>query len=398
MTNTDEPDELLHFRREVQRFIADNLPPVVREKVRRGVLLTRQELELWEGRLVAKGWYVPHWPERWGGQAMPPPWRMTLDEELARHDCPEGNTFGPDMVGPMLMQFGDDAQKEFFLPRIVNLEHQWCQGYSEPNAGSDLASLQTRAVRDGEDYVVNGSKIWTSSGHYADWMFALVRTSVEGKPQEGISFLLIDMRSPGISIKPIIGIHGWHLFNQVFLDEVRVPVAHRVGPENRGWTIAKSVLEHERLKLSRVPECHRRLARLKALSETLKERGQPIAQREWFRLKLAGLEVRLMALEASVLRFRQQALSGGRLGAETGRLKLRGSQLVQAFENLTVDVAGPLSLPYDPAAHHALIDDAPRPWNVATTSARRFMSRGFTIAGGSSEIQHNQLAKQVLGL
>ena len=398
MTNFNEPEELLVFRQTVRRFIADNLPPVVREKVRRGVLLTRRELELWERQLVDKGWYVPHWPERWGGQDMSPPWRMTLDEELAQNDCPEGNAFGPEMVGPMLMQFGDDAQKEFFLPRITNLAHQWCQGYSEPNAGSDLASLQTRALREGDDYIVNGSKIWTSSAHYADWMFALVRTGADSKPQEGISFLLIDMRSPGITIKPIIGIHGWHLFNQVFLDDVRVPVANRVGQENMGWTIAKSVLEHERLKLSRVPECHRRLARLKALSNALKERGQPIAQRDWFKLKLAGLEVRLMALEASVLRFRQQALAGGRLGAETGRLKLRGSQLVQAFENLTVDVAGPLSLPYDPAAHHELVDDAPRPWNVATTSARRFMSRGFTIAGGSSEIQHNQLAKQVLGL
>jgi acyl-CoA dehydrogenase len=323
---------------------------------------------------------------------------MTLDEELARNDCPEASPFGTDMVGPMLMQFGDDAQKEFFLPRIVSLEHHWCQGYSEPNAGSDLASLQTRAVRDGDDYVVNGSKIWTSGAHYADWMFALVRTGADGKPQEGISFLLINMRSPGITVKPIIGIHGWHLFNQVFLDDVRVPAANLVGQENMGWTIAKSVLEHERLKLSRVPECHRRLARLKALAAVTKERGRPVAERDWFKLKLAALEVRLMALEASVLRFRQQALAGGRLGAETGRLKLRGSLLVQAFDNLTVDVAGPASLPYDHAAHHALVDDAPRPWNVATASARRFMGRGFSIAGGSSEIQHNQLAKQVLGL
>ena len=398
MTAHLEPNELTAFRQAVRQFIADKLPSVVKDKVRRGVLLTRQELQEWERELANRGWFVPHWPERWGGQAMPPAWRMTLDEELARHDCPEGNTFGPEMVGPMLMQFGDDAQKAFFLPRIVNLEHQWCQGYSEPNAGSDLASLQTRAVLDGDDYIVNGSKIWTSGGHDADWMFSLVRTNADGKNQEGISFLLIDMQSPGISVKPIIGIHGWHLFNQVFFDDVRVPVANRVGAENRGWTIAKSVLEHERLKLSRVPECHRRLARVKALAQRVQERGQPIAEREWFKLKLAGLEVRLMALEASVLRFRQQALSGGRLGAETGRLKLRGSQLVQAFENLTVDVAGPDSLPYDHSAHHTITDNAPRPWNVATTSARRFMSRGFTIAGGSSEIQHNQLAKQVLGL
>ena len=398
MITEDEPAGLAAFRQEVRGFIAEKLPTVVREKVRRGVILDRDELDLWEQQLTARGWFVPHWPERWGGLAMEPMWRMTLDEELARNDCPEASPFGPEMVGPMLMQFGDDAQKEFFLPRIVSLEHHWCQGYSEPNAGSDLASLQTRAVRDGDDYVVNGSKIWTSGAHYADWMFALVRTGADGKPQEGISFLLINMRSPGITVKPIIGIHGWHLFNQVFLDDVRVPVANLVGQENMGWTIAKSVLEHERLKLSRVPECHRRMARVKALAASLKERGQPVAQRDWFKLKLATLEVRLMALEASVLRFRRQALAGGRLGAETGRLKLRGSQLVQAFDNLTVDVAGPLSLPYHHAAHHELVDNAPRPWEVATTSARRFMGRGFTVAGGSSEIQHNQLAKQVLGL
>ena len=314
MTTDEEPAELAAFRQEVRTFIKGHLPQVVREKVRRGVLLDREEIDLWERQLVNKGWFVPHWPQRWGGQGMRPEWRMTLDEELARNDCPEASPFGTDMVGPMLMQFGDDAQKEFFLPRIVSLEHHWCQGYSEPNAGSDLASLQTRAVRDGDDYVVNGSKIWTSGAHYADWMFALVRTGADGKPQEGISFLLINMRSPGITVKPIIGIHGWHLFNQVFLDDVRVPAANLVGQENMGWTIAKSVLEHERLKLSRVPECHRRLARLKALAAVTKERGRPVAERDWFKLKLAALEVRLMALEASVLRFRQQALAGGRRG------------------------------------------------------------------------------------
>lgn len=398
MTTDEEPAELAAFRRDVRSFIKAHLPAVVRDKVRRGVLLGREEIELWEQQLVNKGWFVPHWPARWGGQDMRPEWRMTLDEELASNDCPEPSPFGPDMIGPMLMHFGDDAQKEFFLPRIVSLEHHWCQGYSEPNAGSDLASLQTRAVRDGDDYVVNGSKIWTSGAHYADWMFALVRTGGNAKPQEGISFLLINMKSAGITVKPITGIHGWHLFNQVFLDDVRVPAVNRVGQENMGWTIAKSVLEHERLKLSRVPECHRRLSRLKALASEMTERGQPVARREWFQLKLAALEVRLMALEASVLRFRRQALAGGRLGPETGRLKLRGSELVQAFDNLTVDVAGPASLPYDHASHHELVEEAPRPWNVATTSARRFMGRGFTIAGGSSEIQHNQLAKQVLGL
>ena len=403
----EETAELAAFRHEVRRFVDAHLPGRVRDQARRGVLMNRADQDLWEMELVKRGWFVPHWPVQWGGLGMTPDVKMVLDEELARNDCPESNVFGTDMVGPMLMRFGDEAQKHYFLPRTASLQIRWCQGYSEPNAGSDLAALQTRAILrtdgKGDHYVVNGSKIWTSGGHYADWMFALVRTGVDSKPQEGISFLLIDMKSPGITVQPVIGIHGWHMFNQVFFDNVQVPVAHRVAEENAGWTVAKSVLESERLKLSRVPENHRRLARVKLMAAQVMERGEPVAQREWFRLRLATLEVRLMALEASVAQFRRQAQGGARLGPETGRLKLRGSQLIQAFENLAVDVAGPDSLAYDQAAHFEGTSHeggaAPiTPWFSATASARRFISRGFTIAGGSSEIQHNQLAKQVLGL
>ena len=403
MVNLQESAELASFRLEIRSFVARHLPERVRDQARRGVPMSRSDQDLWELELVGRGWFVPHWPVQWGGLGMNPDFKMVLDEELARNDCPEANVFGTDMVGPMLMRFGDEAQKHYFLPRTAGLQIRWCQGYSEPNAGSDLAALQTRAVRASDHYVVNGSKIWTSGAHYADWMFALVRTGAESKPQEGISFLLIDMKSPGITVQPVIGIHGWHMFNQVFFDNVWVPVVNRVAEENAGWTVAKSVLESERLKLSRVPENHRRLARVKHMAAQVYERGEPVARREWFKLRLAALEVRLMALEASVAQFRRQAQGGARLGPETGRLKLRGSQLIQDFENLAVDVAGPDSLAYDRAAH---FEGAPQaggaglltPWFSATASARRFISRGFTIAGGSSEIQHNQLAKQVLGL
>lgn len=396
--SNEDTREGMALREEVREFARRDVPDAIRQRVRSGALLSGSLMHEYEGILAARGWYVPHWPRQWGGLEMSSDLRMVLDEELALNDCPESSPFGPDMIGPMLMRFGNDAQKAVFLPRIADLSHHWCQGYSEPNAGSDLASLQTRAVPDGDDYIVNGTKIWTSGAHHANWMFALVRTGGDARPQEGISFLLVDMRSAGISLRPIIGLHGWHLFNQVFLDNVRVPQSHRVGEENMGWTIAKSVLESERLKLSRVAECHRRLARAKFLAQQFHERGGPVANREWFRLRLSALEARLMALQASVAAFRRAASLGAALGPETGRLKLRGSQLVQDLENLCVDIAGPATLAYDPAAHAGEQDDPLTPWYCATASARRFMSRGFTIAGGSSEIQRNQLAKQVLGL
>nr|MBF0685655.1 acyl-CoA dehydrogenase family protein [Pseudomonas sp.] len=305
---------------------------------------------------------------------------------------------------PVLIKYGTPAQQQYFLPRIVNLEHWWCQGYSEPNAGSDLASLTTRAERRmGRDgvpvYVVNGSKIWTSYAQHANWIFCLVRTDTEARAQQGISFLLIDMSTPGVTVRPLVGIHGWHLFNQVFFDDVEVPVENLVGEENAGWTIAKSLLEFERLNLARVAENRRRLAKVRAIGRQVMEAGQPLMQRPWFVQRLRELEVRFEALAATVLRFRMQAEAGRKLGAETGMLKLVGSVLIQDIENLAVDAIGPDSVAYDRAAH---FDPAPsepgRSEYAPSISARRFVTRGYTIAGGSSEIQHEVLAKQVLGL
>ena len=400
---------LATLRAEVRAFVRDCLPPALREKVRLGIEPDKADVRAWERVLADRGWLVPHWPPEWGGTGWSPSQRAVFQEELVLGHAPElgGLTF--EMIGPVLIRFGTEAQKRHFLPRMTRLEHSWCQGYSEPEAGSDLASLRTRAVRrrdaDGsEHYVVDGSKIWTSSAQHADWIFCLVRTDTEARAQEGISFLLIDMRSPGVSLRPIVGIHGWHLFNQVFLDGVRVPLEQRVGEENQGWAIAKSLLEFERLNLARVAENRRRLAKVRAIGEEVREAGEPLFARPWFRRRFAELEVRFEALAASVLALRRQAEGGRRLGPETGMLKLVGSRLIQDLETLAVDALGPQTLAWDRDAHFTLPDperpEAPveRHPLAATASSRRFVSRGFTIAGGSSEIQHELLAKQVLGL
>jgi alkylation response protein AidB-like acyl-CoA dehydrogenase len=397
-------DEFDDLRREVRAFVAEALPARVREKVRLGLEVSRNEMVDWQRRLAERGWLVPHWPSAWQGADWSAARRAVLQEELVLAHAPETGGISIEMIGPILIRYGTPAQQRYFLPRIVNQEHWWCQGYSEPNAGSDLASLTMRAVRktrdDGtEAYVVNGSKIWTSYGQYADWIFCLVRTDTEARAQQGISFLLIDMRSPGVSIRPLIGIHGWHLFNQVFFDDVEVPVDMRVGDENAGWTIAKSLLEHERLNLARVAENRRRLAKVRAIGAEVQEAGEPLIRRPWFARRLRELEVRFETLAATVLRFRRLERAGGALGPETGMLKLLGSRLIQDIENLVVDALGPDTLAYDHAAHFEPAASQPgRSAYAAAASARRFVTRGYTIAGGSSEIQHELLAKQVLGL
>ncbi|MFT4100243.1 MAG: acyl-CoA dehydrogenase family protein [Burkholderiaceae bacterium] len=404
MASVSDGSSIQAFRQEVRRFVDQALPATVRNKVRLGLEITKEESLAWQQCLARKGWLVPNWPEEWQGPGWSAEKRSAFHDEMVLANAPEfgGITFG--MIGPILIKFGTPAQKRFFLPRILELKDWWCQGYSEPNAGSDLASLSTRAVRhrreDGSEvYRVNGSKIWTSGAQHANWIFCLVRTDTDGRPQEGITFLLINMDTPGVSVRPIKGIHGWSLFNQVYFDDVDVPVENRVGEENGGWTIAKSLLEHERLNLSRVAENRRRLHKVRLIAEQVHEAGQPIITRPWFIRRHAELQVRLEALAAMVLRFQRQSFGGQKLGPETGMLKLVGSQLIQEIENLAVDVVGPDSLPFDQASLFEVGPlDAGRSEYAPTASSRRFVTRGYTIAGGSSEIQHDLLAKQVLGL
>jgi acyl-CoA dehydrogenase len=390
--------ELADFRAEVRAFVEARLPADIRAASRAGRQLSRAQYVQWHVLLAERGWLVPHWPVEAGGLGWEAARRLVFDEEMCTHYAPELNSITFDMIGPVLIRYGNPAQQAAFLPAIAAGTQWWCQGYSEPNAGSDLASLKTRAVLKGDRYVVNGSKVWTSGAQYSNWMFCLVRTDTEAKAQEGISFLLIDMKTHGITVRPIRGIHGWEVFNEVFLDDVEVPLANLVGQENRGWTVAKSLLEFERLKLARVGENKRRMARAREIGWRELEQGVPLMQRPWFRKRFAELQMRLLALEANSARFVERASAGAPVGAEVSMLKLRGSQLIQLWEALTVDALGPAALPFDAAALEDEIDTLPVPELAATACSRRFLSRGYTIAGGSSEIQHNILAKQVLGL
>ena len=390
--------ELNAFRERIRSVLREKLPADVREATRCGQLIGRDRLVAWHELLAAESLLVPHWPREWGGQDWSVTQQMIYDEEVALADAPELNSVTFDMIGPVLVRYGNPTQRQRFLPAIASGRQWWCQGYSEPNAGSDLAALATHAERKGGHYIVNGSKIWTSYAQYADWMFCLVRTSRDGKPQEGISFLLIDMKSPGITVRPIVGVHGWVVFNEVFLSDVHVPVDQLIGTEDKGWTVAKSLLEFERLKLARIGENKRRMARAKEAAMTRTDGGVRIADQTWFRSRFADLEMRLIALEANAGRFIALQQAGEKIGAEVSMLKMRGSRLIQLWEELTVDALGPEATPLSPEWLYAGTD-APRQDAMAgTASSRRFLARGFTIAGGSSEIQHNILAKQVLGL
>jgi alkylation response protein AidB-like acyl-CoA dehydrogenase len=394
MTETAED---IAFRAEVRAFLETHLPADTREAVRGSQEVSREALRRWQRILHEKGWLVPAWPTEWGGTGWSLMRRHIFEEECALAFCPALHSFNLGMLGPILLRYGSEAQKQAHLPRILRSEDWWCQGYSEPEAGSDLASLKTSAVRDGDRYVVTGTKIWTSLAHWANRMFCLVRTDREAKPQAGISFLLIDMDSPGISLRPIISISGQHVFNQVFLDEVRVPVTNLVHRENEGWTVAKSLLEHERLSLSRVGENKKRLRRLKDIAALDIAGGAPLLAEDWFRRRLVDLEVRLRALEITCLRFLRQAEAGAAPGPGVSMLKLRGSKLLQDILQATVEALGYYGLPVDISATEPDLAAVAPDYALGIASAR-FQARAYTIAGGSSEVQRGIMAKQLLGL
>ena len=381
------------FRAELRGFLGNNLPADIRAAVQDAREVGRDALQRWQRILHAQGWLAPSWPKAHGGPGWTPMQRHIFEEECAFGYCPPLHAFNFGMIGPILIRFGTPAQQERYLPAILRSEDWWCQGYSEPEAGSDLAALKTRAERDGDHYVVNGIKTWTSLAHWANRMFCLVRTDRTAKPQDGISFLLIDMDDPGIKVQPIRSISGQHVFNQVLLDDVRVPVANLVHRENAGWTVAKSLLEHERLGLSRVGESKKRLQRLKQIAAESLDGGPPLIEEDWFRRKLVRLEVRLRALEVMVLRFVADAEAGRPAGAGASMLKLRGSELLQDVLRTSVEVLGHrglvLGMPPDPAMNGPEADGG--------LSSARFQSRAYTIAGGSSEIQRNIIARHILG-
>ncbi|WP_417519164.1 acyl-CoA dehydrogenase family protein [Minwuia sp.] len=391
--------EELAFREDVRAFLAEHLPDDLAEKVRSRRELKRDDYMRWQKILHQKGWIGGWWPKEYGGQGWSPAERHIFDEECHEAHAPPLLPFGIQMVGPVIYTFGRPDQKAHFLPRILSGEDWWCQGYSEPGSGSDLASLKTTAVRDGDDYIVNGQKIWTSLAQYADWIFCLVRTSSEGKAQQGISFLLIDMKTPGITVRPLKLMDQAAHVNEVFFEDVRVPVANRIGEENKGWTYAKFLLGNERAGIAEVAWNKKLLQKLKDIAFATQADGKPLIEDSNFSTRVAETEVKLTALEYSNLRTLAGMQDGSPPGGEASMLKLIGSEVTQSITELTVEALGYYAAPYDTR------DDAPGsnwtpvgPDHAEGVLAQHLFMRAITIAGGSSEIQKNIIAKMVLGL
>jgi alkylation response protein AidB-like acyl-CoA dehydrogenase len=387
------------FRHEVRRFIDDNLPAELSRKVLEGKRLTKDDYLTWHKILYKKGWIAPSWPVEFGGTGWNAVQQHIFDEECADAGAPMIMPFGLRMVAPVIMAFGDAAQQQYFLPKILSGEHWWCQGYSEPGSGSDLASLKTRAERHGDYYIVNGQKTWTTLAQYADWIFCLVRTSTEGRQQEGISFLLIDMKSPGITVRPIIMLDGEHEINEVFFENVKVPAQNLVGQENKGWTYAKFLLGHERTGIAAVGRSKRELKRLKEIAHRETANGRPLIEDQRFRDKIAQVELELTALEITNLRVISAEREKRAPGPEASILKIKGSEIQQSLSELMMQAVGHYALPYSPEALDAGWQGIPVGADYcAPLAGHYFNMRKTTIYGGSNEIQKNIISQMILGL
>ncbi len=388
------PDELA-FRDEVRGWLRTNLPADLRQKMESYQELSKDELLRWHKILARKGWVAPDWPQEWGGTDWNVVQRYIFEEECGFAATPMIVPFGVRMCAPVLLRFGTEAQKKRFLPRIYNGEDFWCQGYSEPGSGSDLASLKTRAIREGDHYTVTGQKIWTTLAHNADWIFCLVRTDPNtGKRQDGISFLLIDMKTPGISVRPIVLMDGSKEVNEVFFDEVKVPAENLVHEEGKGWTVAKYLLGYERMGTGRIGASKRELQKLKELAGEQMKAGRPIMEDPRFRDRLTRVEVELMALEITNLRFLDQMRRTGQPpGADVSMLKIKGTEIQQALTELMMQTAGPLAYAVRPVDGAAGFDAF-----TASLAPRYCNVRKATIYAGSNEIQRNIIAKATLGL
>ena len=386
------------FRNEVRAWLSDKLPADIRAKVVGYQSLSKDDILRWHKILAAKGWAVPHWPVEWGGTGWDITQRYIYDEEFGLAGAPALPPFGPAMCASVLHRFGTPEQKARFLPRIREGDDFWVQGYSEPGAGSDLASLKTRAERvstgQGDHYLVNGQKIWTTLGQYGDWIFCLVRTDAGAeKRQEGISFLLVDMSTPGITVRPLILMDGGHEVNEIFFDDVKVPVENLVYQENKGWTVAKYLLGHERMGSGNVGGSKRELAALKVLAAKEQKNGKPLLDDPRFRDRLSRAEIELEALEITSMRFLDKMRRSGQPpGADVSMLKIRGTEVQQAITELMMQAVGPLAQPFK-AVEGGSID-----FYTSRLSPRYFNYRKASIYAGSNEIQRNIIAKMSLGL
>ena len=391
------------FRERVVRFLQDKLPQRLSDKVNHGRQLTRADMVEWHAILNEQGWLANHWPEQYGGPGWTAVEKFIFENECALAHAPRIVPFGVNMLGPVLIKYGTTAQKRYRLPRILDGSDWWCQGYSEPGAGSDLASVKTSAVRgidaQGEHYIVNGQKTWTTLGQHANMIFCLVRTATDVRKQEGISFLLIDMKSPGVEVRPIITLDGEHEVNEVFFSDVRVPAENLVGEENKGWTCAKYLLTYERTNIAGVGFSVAALERLRKVAAKLKRNGRPLAEDPLFAARFARVEIDLENMKTTNLRVIAAVAGGGVPGAESSMLKIRGTEIRQEISSLMRRAMGPYAQPFIEEALHDGYDEAPvGPEEAASAAARYFNNRKLSIFGGSNEIQKNIISKMILGL
>jgi len=375
------------FRDEVRTFIRARLPAEIRDRLRAGHPPRKQDTVTWQRILNERGWAAPHWPKQYGGADLGQMERLILLDEIFRAPAPLPQVFNVGMLGPVLLKFGTPEQLEHFMPKLANLDIWFCQGFSEPGSGSDLASLRTSARRDGDHYIVNGQKIWTTTAHLADWVFALVRTNNDARKQEGISFLLIDLKTPGITIRPIYSIDGEHHLNEVFFDEVRVPVANLVGQENRGWDCAKYLLVNERTGIANVGLCRERLDYARELAGRHTQAGKLLIEDAKLRGEIAVLEAEVRALEITNWRFLLTQSEQRRLPVFASVLKLKGVELQQDINALLARIVGPGGLERRPASD---VEHGP-------LTPRYFYSRAASIYGGTSEVQKDIVAKAIVG-
>jgi alkylation response protein AidB-like acyl-CoA dehydrogenase len=392
MDTTLSADDLA-FRDEVRAFLAEAYNDDLKERLANKATYKDAQIE-WQRKLNDKGWVAPNWPTQYGGAGWTPTQNYIYENERSLAGAPDTIPFGLSMVAPVIYGFGSEEQKQKFLPRILKSEDWWCQGYSEPGSGSDLASLKTKAELDGDEYVVNGAKIWTTYAQYADWIFCLVRTDSSGKNQDGITFLLIDMNTPGIKVNPIIGIDNRHTLNEVEFNNVRVPVANRIGEQDKGWTYAKALLQHERTAIAGVAESKRQIRELKATAAEVMSGGKPILEDSAFRKNITDIEIELMALEYTELRVLAATASGSAPGAESSLLKIKGTEIQQSIQKMWMDLSG-----YHMGAQALQGEEDLSGHGFANNARIGYMyGRAATVYGGSNEVQKNIISKFVLGL
>jgi alkylation response protein AidB-like acyl-CoA dehydrogenase len=394
----DESPELARWRQEVRAFVRRHLPPELGRKVKLGLLLEKHDYVCWQKILFEQGWFAAAWPKQFGGQGWDLRKQLVFCQESAIENGPMIIPYGVNMVGPVLYTFGDEAQRKEHLPGILSSDVWWCQGYSEPGSGSDLASLKTTAVRDGDFYIVNGTKMWTTEAHWADKMHCLVRTNREVKAQQGISFLLIDMQSPGITITPIVTLDGIHHTNQVFLDNVRVPATNLVGMEGQGWTIAKFLLSNERTSIADTGPKLRLLRHIQLLhAQRAADTSLPAERKTLLSVKLADVEIQLLTLCAMERGYVAAWADGATPGAEASLLKIRSTEILQALTELALDLEGPMAAAHDPTDLHRDAADISTAARHASLLGHEYLyGRCWSIFGGTNEIQRNIIARQIL--